>query len=132
MRLQTLKKKSQSILSITSFEVVIIVLSCTDQSSIHWYLMADLDGISVSSFENSSKNSSTIHRKMKGRNQNEFIPNCRQANTEREDDKDVDQLFNNKTMDTSWKVCYGTTTIILSFLLFLWFYFEKFSCSYLE
>ena len=132
MRFQTLNKKSQSILGITSFGVVIIVLSCTGQSSIHWYNMADLDRTSVSSFENSSKNSSTIHRKIKGWDQNEFIPNCHHANTEREDDEDVDQLFNNKTMDMSWKVCYGTTTIILSFLLFLWFYFEKFSCSYLE
>ena len=93
--------------------------------------MADLDEISVSSFENDTINASLTHRKMKGLDQNKFIYNFRHG-TEREDDEDVDQLFSSKTMNTSWRVCYGTTTIILSFLLFLWFYFEKFSCSYLE
>ena len=94
--------------------------------------MADIDKISLSSFENNSKNASPIHRKMKGWDQNKFILNCHHANAERKDGEDVDQLFNKKTMVSSWKVCYGTTAKILSFLLFLWFYFEKFSCSYLE
>ena len=101
------------------------------KAPIYWYHMADLDEISVSSLENNSRNASLIYRKMKGLDQNKAMPKFHLANAEREDDKDVDQLFNNMTMDTSWKVCYGTTTIILSFLLFLWFYFEKFgNCKF--
>ena len=34
------------------------------------------------------------------------------------------ESFDSKRMNRAWKVCWGTTTLILLFLLFLWFYFE--------
>ena len=34
------------------------------------------------------------------------------------------ESFDSKHMNRAWRVCWGTTTIILLFLLFLWFYFE--------
>ena len=34
------------------------------------------------------------------------------------------ESFDSKHMNRAWCVCWGTTTIILLFLLFLWFYFE--------
>ena len=33
------------------------------------------------------------------------------------------ESFDSKHMSRAWKVCWGTTTLILLFLLFLWFYF---------
>lgn len=38
---------------------------------------------------------------------------------------DLTESFEAKHMDRAWTVCYGTTLIILLFLLFLWFYFER-------
>ena len=35
------------------------------------------------------------------------------------------QSFNTRYMNVAWTVCYGTTFIILIFLLLLWFYFER-------
>ena len=35
------------------------------------------------------------------------------------------ESFDSKHMSRAWKVCWGTTTLILLFLLFLWFYFEN-------
>ena len=34
------------------------------------------------------------------------------------------ESFSTKHMNRAWTVCYGTTAIILLFLLFLWGYFE--------
>ena len=33
--------------------------------------------------------------------------------------------FDTRYMNWAWTVCYGTTFIILVFLLFLWYYFER-------
>ena len=33
------------------------------------------------------------------------------------------ESFDSKHMSRAWRVCWGTTTLILLFLLFLWFYF---------
>ena len=35
--------------------------------------------------------------------------------------------FDTRYMNWAWTVCYGTTFIILVFLLFLWYYFETIS-----
>ena len=35
------------------------------------------------------------------------------------------QSFDTRYMNAAWTVCYGTTFIILMFLLLLWFYFER-------
>ena len=35
------------------------------------------------------------------------------------------ESFDSKHMSRAWKVCWRTTTLILLFLLFLWFYFEN-------
>ena len=84
--------------------------------------MEELDGISVSTFENISTKAPATHHNMTDEERKKI--------TEGKDDEDeMKLLFSNKTMDMSWRVCYGTTAIILSFLLFLWFYFEKFVCS---
>ena len=84
--------------------------------------MEELDEISVSTFENISTKASATHHNMTDED--------RKTITEGKDDEDeMKLLFSNKTMDMSWRVCYGTTAIILSFLLFLWFYFENFACS---
>ena len=34
------------------------------------------------------------------------------------------ESFDSKHMNRAWRVCWGTTTLILVFLLFLWVYFE--------
>ena len=46
--------------------------------------------------------------------------------------KDVPPLesFDSKHMNRAWCVCWGTTTLILLFLLFLWFYFETTNNQY--
>ena len=35
------------------------------------------------------------------------------------------ESFGTNLMNCAWMVCYATTTIILLFLVFLWFYFES-------
>lgn len=35
------------------------------------------------------------------------------------------QSFATRHMNVAWTVCYGTTFIILIFLLILWYYFER-------
>ena len=84
--------------------------------------MEELDGMSMSTFENISIKACATHHNM---NDEDQVQTTRGKN----DEEELNLLFSNKTMDMSWKVCYGTTAIILSFLLFLWFYFEKFVCS---
>jgi len=46
--------------------------------------------------------------------------------------RDVPPLesFDSKHMNRAWCVCWGTTTLILLFLLFLWFYFETTNNEY--
>ena len=46
--------------------------------------------------------------------------------------RDVPPLssFDSKHMNRAWCVCWGTTTLILCFLLFLWFYFETTNNEY--
>ena len=95
--------------------------------------MSDLDKISVSSFEKLATNEPRCHHRTPELAENKFI-NFHHSKT-KENEKmsdDANRLFDNKHMDTSWRVCYGITTIILSFLLFLWFYFEMFACSSFE
>ena len=84
--------------------------------------MEELDEISVSTFENISTKATATHLNMTDEDQVKITEG-------KNDEEELNSLFNNKTMDMSWRVCYGTTAIILSFLLFLWFYFEKFVCS---
>ena len=40
------------------------------------------------------------------------------------------QSFDARYMNAAWTVCYGTTFIILMFLLILWYYFERQSSEY--
>ena len=86
--------------------------------------MEDLDKISAPSLEDIQTKPVPTNCSMRAGDQKKI--------EEQIDDEDLNLLFSNKSMDTSWKVCYGTTTIILSFLLFLYFYFENFACSQLE
>ena len=84
--------------------------------------MEELEGISVSTFENISTNAFATHHHMSDEDQTKITEG-------KNYEEDPNSLFNNKSMDMSWKVCYATTAIILSFLLFLWFYFENLACS---
>ena len=42
------------------------------------------------------------------------------------------QSFDTRYMNAAWTVCYGTTFIILIFLLLLWYYFERTGDEYSE
>ena len=75
-----------------------------------------------SSFENITTKASATHCNMKDGDPTKITGG-------KNEEEELNLLFSNKTMDMSWRVCYGTTAIILSFLLFLWFYFENFACS---
>ena len=42
------------------------------------------------------------------------------------------QSFDTRYMNAAWTVCYGTTFIILIFLLLLWYYFERKAGEYTD